>query len=72
MTQLRRLTLDRRPLVDAISEEPPLCSRLTEFGAEMPNLTTDGGTTPAAFGAFMRVEIIKWAEAMRESGDRLG
>ena len=54
MTQLRRLTLDRRRMVDTIGEEPPLRSRVTEFGA------------------FIRVEIIKWAEAMRASGDRLG
>lgn len=54
MTQLRRMTLGRRPMVYAIGEEAPLRSRVTEFGA------------------FLRVEIIKWAEVVRASGRRLG
>lgn len=58
--------------IDAISKEPLTRSKLAEFGAELPNLTADGGTTPATFDAFIRAEIAKWAEVVRASGVTLG
>jgi tripartite-type tricarboxylate transporter receptor subunit TctC len=33
-----------------------------------PNLRPDGGTDPAAFDAFIKAEIAKWAEVVRRSG----
>ena len=54
--------------IDAVSKEPMVRSRLAEFGAELPNLTTDGGTSPETFEAFIRAEIVKWAEVVRASG----
>ncbi len=58
--------------IDAISKEPLTRSKLAEFGAELPNLTADGGTTPATFDAFIQAEIAKWAEVVRASGVTLG
>ncbi len=58
--------------IDAISKEPLTRSRLAEFGAELPNLRADGGTTPATFAAFIEAEIAKWAEVVRASGVTLG
>jgi len=54
--------------IDAISKEPGIRARLAELGADPPNLTPDGGTTPAAFEQFIRAEIAKWAEVVRASG----
>lgn len=58
--------------IDAISKEPMTRSKLAEFGAELPNLTADGGTSPATFDAFIRAEIKKWAEVVRALGVTLG
>jgi tripartite-type tricarboxylate transporter receptor subunit TctC len=57
--------------LDAISKEPAVRARLADLGADPPNLTPDGGTTPAAFEAFIREEIAKWAEVVRASGARI-
>ncbi|MBR0682587.1 tripartite tricarboxylate transporter substrate binding protein [Roseomonas eburnea] len=57
--------------IDAISKEPMVRSKLAELGADPPNLTPDGGTTPATFEAFISAEIAKWAEVVRASGVRL-
>ncbi len=57
--------------IDAVSKEPAIRARLAELGADPPNLTPDGGTTPAAFEAFIRDEIVKWAEVVRASGARI-
>ena len=54
--------------IDAISKEPTVRSKLAELGADLPNLTPDGGTSPAAFEAFIKAEIEKWAEVVRASG----
>jgi len=57
--------------LDAISKEPAVRARLADLGADPPNLTPDGGTSPAAFEAFIREEIAKWAEVVRASGARI-
>lgn len=54
--------------IDAISKEPMVRSKLAELGADLPNLTPDGGTSPATFEAFIKAEIEKWAEVVRASG----
>jgi tripartite-type tricarboxylate transporter receptor subunit TctC len=57
--------------VDAVSKEETVRVRLADLGADPPNLTPDGGTTPDAFEAFIRAEIVKWAEVVRVSGARI-
>ncbi len=54
--------------VDEITQEPLYRSRIAELGADPPNLTPAGGTTPETFAAFTRTEIAKWAEVVRGSG----
>ena len=48
--------------IDAIVRNPAFRARLAEFGADGPGLTPDGGSSPAAFEAFLAAEIRKWAE----------
>lgn len=70
--QTPRAAIDRLGAeIDAISKEPMVRSKLAELGAELPALTPDGGTTPAAFEAFIKAEIAKWAEVVRVSGATL-
>jgi tripartite-type tricarboxylate transporter receptor subunit TctC len=57
--------------IDSISKEPMIRSKLAELGADLPNLTPDGGTSPATFEAFIKAEIQKWAEVVRASGATL-
>ncbi|TDH62840.1 tripartite tricarboxylate transporter substrate binding protein [Dankookia rubra] len=54
--------------IDAGTKDPAYRARLAELGADPPNLTPDGGTSPEAFAAFVRAEIAKWAEVVRVSG----
>jgi tripartite-type tricarboxylate transporter receptor subunit TctC len=56
---------------DAVAKDPAFRARLGELGAEPPGLTPDGGTTPAAFEAFLAQERTKWAEVARRSGARV-
>jgi tripartite-type tricarboxylate transporter receptor subunit TctC len=53
--------------VDQIARDPAFRARLTEFGAEGPGLTPEGGTTPAAFEAFISAEIRKWGGVVRKA-----
>ncbi|WP_421994691.1 Bug family tripartite tricarboxylate transporter substrate binding protein [Roseococcus sp.] len=53
--------------VDTITRDPAFRARLAEFGADGPNLTPEGGTTPAAFEAFVAAEIAKWGEVIRKA-----
>jgi tripartite-type tricarboxylate transporter receptor subunit TctC len=57
--------------IDAIVREPSYVARIAELGASPPALTQAGGSTPAAFEAFIRAEIAKWAEVVRVSGARV-
>lgn len=54
--------------IDAATQEPVYRTRLAELGADPPNLTPEGGTSPETFTAFVRAEIAKWAEVVRVSG----
>jgi tripartite-type tricarboxylate transporter receptor subunit TctC len=54
--------------IDAAVRDPATVARIRELGGEQPGLTADGGTTPAAFEAFIKAEIAKWGEVVRKSG----
>ena len=57
--------------VDQIARDPAFRARLAEFGAEGPGLTPDGGTSPAAFEAFIATEIRKWGEVVQRAQVRV-
>ena len=57
--------------LDAIARDPGYRARIAELGGDPPGLTPEGGTTPAAFEAFIRAEIAKWAEVVRVSGAKV-
>jgi tripartite-type tricarboxylate transporter receptor subunit TctC len=50
--------------IDTIARDPAFRARLAEFGADGPGLTPAGGSSPAAFEAFLAAEIRKWAEVV--------
>jgi len=54
--------------IDAVVGEPATWARLAELGGLKPGLTPDGGTSPAAFAAFVRSEIARWGDVVRRSG----
>lgn len=58
-------------LLNAVTKEPDFVRRMEELGAAPPGLTPDGGTTPAAFDAFLRSEQVRWADVVTRSGARL-
>jgi tripartite-type tricarboxylate transporter receptor subunit TctC len=57
--------------LNAIIREPDMQRRLADLGGMAPNLTPDGGTTPATFDAFIKAEIAKWAVVVQRSGARV-
>jgi len=57
--------------VDAVARDPAFRQRLADLGAELPALTPDGGSNPAAFEAFLVEERAKWADVARRSGARV-
>ena len=54
--------------LNQIIREPEMQRRLADLGGMAPNLTPDGGTSPATFDAFIKAEIAKWGEVVRRSG----
>lgn len=54
--------------IDAVLKEPDTWARLADLGGMKPDLTPDGGTTPAAFTVFVRDEVRRWGEIVRRSG----
>jgi tripartite-type tricarboxylate transporter receptor subunit TctC len=53
--------------LDAIGKEPEFRARLAASGAVPPGLTPDGGSSPAAFQAFIDAEIRRWADVVRRA-----
>jgi tripartite-type tricarboxylate transporter receptor subunit TctC len=53
--------------IDAIARDPAFRARLAEFGADGPGLTPEGGSSPAAFDAFLASEIRKWAGVVEKA-----
>jgi len=56
---------------DAVARDPTVRARLAELGADPPGLTPEGGTTPAAFAAFIAAERSRWAAVVQRSGARV-
>jgi tripartite-type tricarboxylate transporter receptor subunit TctC len=54
--------------IDAIVREPATAARIADLGGMPPGLTPGGGTSPAAFEAFIRDEVTRWSEIVRRSG----
>jgi tripartite-type tricarboxylate transporter receptor subunit TctC len=54
--------------IDAILREPAIAARIADLGGMPPALTPGGGTSPAAFEAFIRSEVTRWSEIVRRSG----
>jgi tripartite-type tricarboxylate transporter receptor subunit TctC len=54
--------------IDAIVREPATAARIADLGGMPPALTPTGGTSPAAFEAFIRDEVTRWSEIVRRSG----
>ncbi|MDN3563827.1 Bug family tripartite tricarboxylate transporter substrate binding protein [Paeniroseomonas aquatica] len=54
--------------IDAVVKEPETKAKIADLGGMPPGLTPDGGTSPAAFEAYIKAEIAKWTEVVRKSG----
>lgn len=57
--------------LDAVGRDPDFRARLATFGADPAGLTPDGGSSPETFAAFLRAEIAKWAEVVRQADVRV-
>lgn len=57
--------------VDAAARDPVFRARMEPVGAELPALTPEGGTSPAAFDAFLAMERRKWQEVAQRSGAKV-
>jgi tripartite-type tricarboxylate transporter receptor subunit TctC len=57
--------------IDAITRDAGYRARIAELGGAPPGLTPAGGTTPAAFEAFITAEIRRWAEVVKASGAKV-
>ncbi|WP_198370684.1 Bug family tripartite tricarboxylate transporter substrate binding protein [Roseomonas rosulenta] len=57
--------------MNAIALDPAFRERMAALGADVPGLTPDGGTTPAAFAAFLRAEIAKWSDVVTRANIRV-
>jgi tripartite-type tricarboxylate transporter receptor subunit TctC len=55
----------------AAARDPAFRSRIEPLGGDLPGLTPDGGTTPAAFDAFLAAERRKWQEVAQRSGAKV-
>ena len=53
---------------DAVARDAGFRARMAELGGELPGLTPDGGTSPAAFQTFLAEERARWAEVVQKSG----
>jgi len=57
--------------LNAIALDAAFRDRMAALGADPPGLTPDGGTSPAAFAAFLRAEIAKWADVVTRANIRV-
>ncbi|MBW6401119.1 tripartite tricarboxylate transporter substrate binding protein [Roseomonas sp. HJA6] len=62
-----------RPIIDRMAHEtnaaladPAVWQKLADLGGMKPDLTPDGLSTPQTFDAFIRSEIVKWAEVVHK------
>jgi tripartite-type tricarboxylate transporter receptor subunit TctC len=56
---------------DAAARDPAFRGRIEPLGGDPPGLTPDGGTSPAAFDAFLAVERHRWQKVAQRSGARV-
>jgi tripartite-type tricarboxylate transporter receptor subunit TctC len=56
---------------DAAARDPAFRGRIEPLGGDLPGLTPDGGTSPAAFDAFLASERRKWQEVAQRSGAKV-
>ena len=56
---------------DAAVRDPAFRTRIDPLGGDPPGLTADGGTSPAAFEAFLAAERRKWQEVAQRSGAKV-
>ncbi len=59
------------PEVDAAARDPAFRARIEPLGGDPPGLTPGGGTSPAAFEAFLVEERRRWQEVARRSGAKV-
>ena len=57
--------------LDAIGKDADFRARIAAFGADPPRLTPDGGSSPESFAAFMRTEVARWADVVRQADIRV-
>ena len=57
--------------LDAIGKDADFRARIAAFGADPPRLTPDGGSSPESFAAFMRAEVTRWADVVRQADIRV-
>ncbi|BDG71405.1 Bug family tripartite tricarboxylate transporter substrate binding protein [Roseomonas fluvialis] len=57
--------------MNAIALDPAFRERMASLGADVPGLTPDGGTSPVTFAAFMRAEVVKWADVVNRANVRV-
>jgi tripartite-type tricarboxylate transporter receptor subunit TctC len=57
--------------IDAVVKDKEVWARLADLGGMKPDLTPDGGTSPATFETFVAAEVQKWAEVVRRSGAKV-
>ncbi|WBV43838.1 tripartite tricarboxylate transporter substrate binding protein [Pseudoroseomonas cervicalis] len=57
--------------INAIVGEEETWARLADLGGMKPDLIPGGGTSPAAYEAFVAAEVQKWAEVVRRSGAKV-
>jgi len=57
--------------VDAVAKDPAFRSRMEQFGADLPGLIPDGGTSPETFERFLAAERRRWMEVAQRSGAKV-
>lgn len=57
--------------LNTIALSPAFRQRMEALGADPPGLTPDGGTSPETFAAFLRAEIVKWADVVNRAHIRV-
>ena len=57
--------------IDVVAKDPAFRGRLEQVGADLPGLTSDGGTSPETFERFLTAERRRWLEVAQRSGAKV-